>query len=794
MVGTAVRVGVVAGLVASVLAAGAARAEAQEAEAQEAGAQEAGAQEAVASGLCDTAAAAQFQDVGADDYGAEHILCMRTLGLSAGRADGTYGPDRGLTRAQMASFIVRLWRDVLNRTCPDVEMPFTDVDPAGAHAADIACLHGLGITTGATAATYEPRAKLTASQVSRLLARTYRRAVDTCGTAEPGLDEAVALLRGLRVIPSGSEGTGGAEVTRAQMAVYLIGLWHNIAGRGRPPPPPRRSPAPAPAPPAVPFSMDGFANGPWLQQADPQLAASISELEWVRDGVDGIESAAVQDLLHTAAEDPRAASSVASLEWVRDGVDGREASAIGHLASIVARDAGAARQIAAMPFLASVEPPDVPALDSLAQLAAWTSGDLERVMERLSRRGGISDDLAPVVATLAGTARTNPGAIDVLLDPGAVSSERRILTLPLSGEVIADVLRTGPGASRSIDLLEHSVRCTEEFMGVPLPTDYVVLLFADAVTAGAAGTNFGTHMAVLPEYDTDSDGDGDGGRAGFAGHLIAHEVAHYYWRGSASWIDEGAADFMGSVSERARTGRPLGVTNVPCAHAGNIADLEGGHAGAAPQYGCNYALGERLFVDLYRVLGDGRFQRGFRRLHLLSQAGYEPGAGDGASPAIGHVREAFRSNDGAADTVIARWYDGTEPHDLSSLDPGPVDPELPRINGRIDSARIVLAINGTQRFRFSVRDIDDRVYLRLRYSYSVSSAREVSIRVVELYEDGVVFRVRSHTLAAEPGYVGGKWWVPVGADTARAWARGRYWVYVYADERKVAELLYVVTR
>ena len=779
MVGSAVRVGVVAGLVASVLAVGGARAEAQETD---------------AAGLCDTAGAAQFQDVGTDDYGAEHILCMRALGLSAGRADGTYGPDRGLTRAQMASFVVRLWRDVLNRPCPDAETPFTDVDPDSVHAADIGCLYGLGITAGTTATTYEPQSELTASQISRFLARIYRRAVDTCGTAEPGLDEAVALLKGLRVIPSESEGAGGAEVTRAQMAVYLIGLWHNITGRGLPPPPPRRSPAPAapPEPPAVPFSMDEFVNGPWLQHADPQLAASIGELRWVRDGVDEIESAAVQDLLHTAAADRRAASLVASLGWVRDGVDGREASAVGRLASIAARDAAAALQIAGMPFLASVEAPDVVALDSLGQLAASPSGDFARVMAQLSRRGGISDDLAPVVATLGGAARTNPGVIDVLLDPGAVSSERRTVMLPLSGEVIVEVLRTGPGAARSIELLEHSVRCAEEFMGVPLPTGYVGLLFENAVPEGAAGVNHGTHIVVVPEHDTDG---GVDGQAGFAGRLIAHEVAHYYWSGSASWIDEGAADFMGSVSERARTGRPLGVTSVPCAHAGNIAELESRHAGrGAPQYDCNYALGERLFADLHSVLGDGRFQRGFRRLHLQSRAGDDPGAGHGTSLDIGHVREAFGSDDGAADAVIARWYDGTEAYDLSGLDPDPADPGLPSINGRIDSARIVLDQNGSQRFRFSVRDIDDRVYLRLRYSYSVRSAREVAVRVVELYEDGFEFRVGSYALAAEPGYVGGNWWVSVGADPTREWAPGRYWVYVYADGRKVAEAQYVVTR
>ena len=38
-----------------------------------------------------------------------------------------------------------------------------------------------------------------------------------------------------------------------------------------------------------------------------------------------------------------------------------------------------------------------------------------------------------------------------------------------------------------------------------------------------------------------------------AGSVIAHEVAHYYWSGNADWVDEGAADFMASIIEGARS-------------------------------------------------------------------------------------------------------------------------------------------------------------------------------------------------------------------------------------------------
>lgn len=815
LVGLIVKVVVLAGVTASVLTVAGAPAEAQGPNPD---------------GLCDAAGVEQFDDVGDGAYGSDHILCMRALGLSVGLADGTYGPERELTRAQMASFIVRLWRDVLGRACPEVDTPFTDVDPDSVHAADIDCLYGLGITTGTTATTYEPQAKLTSWQISLFLMRTYRWAVDSCGTANPGLEEAVDYLEALRVIPSAAEGSGEAAVTRAQMAVYVIGLWHNISGRGLPPAPPRLLVEPAPdALPAVAFSLRDFANGRWLEQTDPALATSIKRLEWVRDGVDEIESAAIQDLLYTAVEDLRVASRLASLDWLTDGIDGpeaeavsdlqrmahndadtaarvlalgwvndsldtAEAEAIDRLASIAHYDATAAARIAGMPFAATVEPADVTALGSLRDLAALHPESFERVLSHPTLSAGIPDGWSSVVAVLSSASENNPGLIDRLLDPGTVSLEQRSLRLPLAGEVVVDIIRTGPGAARSMDLLAHSLRCAEEIMAVPLPTSHVGLLFENAVTGSAAGTNFGTHVAVLPEYDTD-DGSHEAERAA---HLIAHEVAHYYWAGNADWIDEGASDFMASISERARTGRRVGATNYPCAHARTIAELESLNAQRdTPEFDCNYSLGERLFVDLYRTLGDGRFYPRFRSLYLTSQVDGGSGRGHGTTAlSIQHLRAAFHPGAGPAATVIARWYDGTEPYDLSRLDHGPVDPRFAGVTGRVDDAYIFIGPEGPAVSGFSARDMEgsqDRAHLMMEYSYRVDDVTDIRITISEHYEDGFEFSDRSGILTAEPRYRGGRWWWSVGADPTRRWAPGRYWVYVYADGRKVAAVEYVVT-
>ncbi|MDE0369880.1 MAG: DPP IV N-terminal domain-containing protein [bacterium] len=190
--------------------------------------------------LCDPGSVEQFTDVEPGDYGAAYILCMRALGLSVGTGGGRYGPDQVLNRGQMATFLVRLWHDVLGRQCPEGGSPFTDVSAGGTHSEDIECLYNLGVTAGVTPTTYGPQLPLRASQVTRFLLRVYRNAgdcPDTAGTGRSELEEAVTCLTGLRVLPPG-EGGGSGSITRARAGVYLIGLWHILSGRGLPPPPP----------------------------------------------------------------------------------------------------------------------------------------------------------------------------------------------------------------------------------------------------------------------------------------------------------------------------------------------------------------------------------------------------------------------------------------------------------------------------------------------------------------------------------------------------------------------------
>ena len=526
-------------------------------------------------------------------------------------------------------------------------------------------------------------------------------------------------------------------------------------------PTPSPTPRPTPTPTITPTprqlsSLRSFENGRWLEQQNPRLANTIKNLAWVRDGVDDLESEIIQELLYFPPAD----------------------------LSIIA-------QIIGMPFLRTIEPPDATAVQSLRYLSATDRDTFLNVMSHAALRDGIPDNLTPVISTLYGVAKTNPSLVSVLLDPAKVSLERRTITLPLAGEVTLDIIRTKPGARRSMDILEYAVRSVEEFMNIPFPTQHVVLLYENAASGSAVGTNFGTHIAILPDYDVDDDSHD----SAYAHHINAHEVAHYYWSGNADWIDEGAADFTAAIIEGTRTGRRLTTTRPPCGYANSISELERlGAVRGSTEFHCNYALGQRLFVDLYHTLGDARFRQAFRTLYFASQVEDDVDDYEGTVVGIKHIRDAFRSQIGSEIPVIARWYDGSVPYDHPRFDTAPVDPSLSAINGRIDQAYISIGTDAPAVSTFSARQATGWIYFTFKFSYSVSAGSySVPFEIVEYYEDGFEFRHRTTEIVAESRYTNWTQWLSVGQSPPRKWATGRYGVYVYVEGRKVAEVEYVVT-
>ncbi len=571
----------------------------------------------------------------------------------------------------------------------------------------------------------------------------------------------------------------------------------------------------------------------YIDYASAIVASAVVSLGWVEDGIEEAEVIAIEYLSYIANEDSATAQTLVSFNWVQDAIGPLEADGIRWISNFVTPEIAAsvvghswvgdgitglevqlieelsylsnghpvqAMKIVGMQFLESVDPPDMSAVEALSDLSAFRPEDFEIVMSHPTILDGITDDEAKIVATLFSVSEYNPGLVDTLLDPDKVDLEERVIELPLAGQVLLAIIRTDPGAERSMDLLEHAVRHAEEFMAAPFPTGYVGWLVGDAVTPTFAGNNFGTNITTLPKYDRDDDRE----VAEAAGALVAHEVAHYYWNGNSTWADEGIANLMASVSENALTGQPVEVTNSPCGYVRTIVELESldisSDDGADSAFGCNYSLGERLFVDLYRRLGKEVFRRGLRDLYLNSVARDVEEPQDGVEVGISDVRAAFRDDGGvgaaAVDVIAARWYEGTEPYDNSALDTGQPNPLLRTINGRIHLAYLAATREGPPVSMVSAGAIEDRIWLLIRWTYTVGSDTEVPLELVHYYEDGFEFAHRSVSFTADARHNDSlwSWWLPVGQSSDVRWAPGEYRLHVYNEGRKLVDLGYVVTQ
>lgn len=119
-------------------------------------------------------AAATAPDLFADDAGSPHELAINTLaqlGVLNGTGPGTYGPQLQVTRGQMASMLVRL-QESMSGPMATKGTPFSDI--AGSpHAAAIDKVFTAGITSGTSATTFTPNAGVRRDGMSVFLVRTF---------------------------------------------------------------------------------------------------------------------------------------------------------------------------------------------------------------------------------------------------------------------------------------------------------------------------------------------------------------------------------------------------------------------------------------------------------------------------------------------------------------------------------------------------------------------------------------------------------------------------------------------
>ena len=419
----------------------------------------------------------------------------------------------------------------------------------------------------------------------------------------------------------------------------------------------------------TPAETDAIFGFRWMPRSVHGQVDEVLAMPWTQDEITAAEGKAIRYLYFAGRHSRPVADELLKKSWVQDDMTANEATVIQNLywlarpqdERFATEVEEAALALLEMPFLESVEGQDAQAVRSLRRLEHASTERFLEIITHPKVEDGITDDEAKVVALLYGTSTYRPESVEVLLRGTGVYLQERVVELPLSGEVLLTIIRIRDQITPTMEFLEHAVRFEEEFMGVPLPTNYIAYYFDDAVLATAGGQNFGTHIASKLRYDVEN------GRSWWRTPVhMAHEVGHYYWTGrSQGWITEGAADLLGGISEHARVDAPVEPRKKPCASAQTISELENLGGGEDIEnrklYRCNYPLGERLFLDLYHALGDETFREAFRRLYLKSQAEDYSDNCEGTELGICHMVAAFKADVSEADAakvdeIVARWY------------------------------------------------------------------------------------------------------------------------------------------
>ncbi len=380
-----------------------------------------------------------------------------------------------------------------------------------------------------------------------------------------------------------------------------------------------------------------------LRVRNPESSSGLESLPWIRDGVSLSETSGILSLWKLEHLGSDIFQSVVRQQWVADGLTVYESSAIRSFEQLVI----AARNIKALEdypwheeYVLTI--PDKPFMRSIGP----SDAALLRSTQQLLQEGGM---------------RERPDLLSAILESGETQIEERLITLPLAGEVALSVvwptglepdrtLRFGVSASRTMDLLEEAVSAAEEFMGLPFPQRSAVVLIHNFPGGGPPAHGGREAFVLVDPSVSDSE------------YIVRHEVAHAYWAAGASWIVEGGAEFITSWT----SGNMPDYVSPSCMHLNTMYDFMRAFRrdGHYEYHGCNYTLGEGMFVDLYSNLGEETFRGGFTNLNLRIW-GFVPSEGCiGIDKGVCYLKAAFVDSavpdDAAvAEEIINRRYYGT---------------------------------------------------------------------------------------------------------------------------------------
>ena len=347
---------------------------------------------------------------------------------------------------------------------------------------------------------------------------------------------------------------------------------------------------------------------------DLEVARLVASFAWVEDGITRIEAQTLFRARNIAKTDVELARLIANQSWMADRITWFKSKAIGAIEHIAKVDLNMAKKVLEEPFM---EPPfrdrDAFALVGLSQLVTdsppWNVMSL--VVGQPWFKDGLDDNEAALFKVIGSSGYIDDDFRRALIETHYIVSTS--IDLPLAGEMGFVAIRHTPfpEGDDTLALMETGVRAMEGFMGEPFPINDLILVLSEERLWPGSGNVLGDDNALhirvkTPEgFDTPS---------GFA-HAVHQMTAHFYLRGSPRWLGQGAAEFLttyvGSVSGGQSIAERLALVeswDLPCMRQTIQQHLDNWRRD------CDYLLGERFLLTIYKLIGQEGMSAGFREL------------------------------------------------------------------------------------------------------------------------------------------------------------------------------------
>lgn len=484
-------------------------------------------------------------------------------------------------------------------------------------------------------------------------------------------------------------------------------------------------------------------------------------------------------------------SDITGLPWVSDGQTEAEKITMDWLSELQDLNPTLVTSLVGMPFLQDHTPGDLQAIQVLTRISYWYDPQDATALATLpgfADGGGIDNTEAKIIAVMYSVYRNGRQSwIERLSDYGTVEEQTRT---GQHGNTLTFAIVRVDETRQNSELMQSAITGTQDaetLMGQALPTDFV------GIVVEASGS-YANNNGISIQLEADFDGIHSDRRRQ---STMAHEIGHFWWSSRFDherWISEGAASYIGAYSVRSRfNDNDLILSRWPCPYYRSIEHLRADD----PDYrsfgsSCNYALGERLFINLDRNMTAENFTAAFRDFHERLSTFEEDEIDQGRSLMRAFCSECETNprNLGSAGYTLARYYG-----EKIFTDTGAPAGNIPGLGtpDRVSIEDYGLYTTGFARIQASSPDPD--LWVQLRFENVVNPPERVTVHVEQYYEEREPYAVWTleRTVYYDEDDGEARINPGLGSPSGNRRAPGHHWVYVYNEDwEKIAEAEYQV--